>query len=404
MAKLIQSSEVPFHYFMSQQSRRWCLTLNNPENYCTNGRDITLEELFSEYDKTSGLRYAIWQLEKGDEGTPHIQAYVEFGRPTRFSFIKPWFDTHGHWEVARKPREACVRYCSKEPSRISGPWEFGDSQLNPGKRTDILECKRMLDDNVPESEIAETCFKPWAKYFKAFREYRRIRSPSRDFKTQVYVFWGVSGTGKTRLAKFISDAGSTYWLAPNSSWFDDYEGQENVIIDDFYGTLPYSTLLRVLDRTELRLESKGGHINFVAKRIFITSNKQPAEWYDCSKHPLDALRRRIDFELYFLCENQRTLIKGSALPSFFKGWGLTIRLTTELGDEISPMDAEEEMRRHYNEALDKTVLSTFDCDGIEVYNPNFGPSSDGDDNNWIGYTTEEWSGAEGKQNVIDLTE
>ncbi len=45
-------------------SRRWCLTLNNPENYCTDGRDITLAELFNEH-KNSGLRYAIWQLEKG---------------------------------------------------------------------------------------------------------------------------------------------------------------------------------------------------------------------------------------------------------------------------------------------------------------------------------------------------
>ncbi len=399
---------------MSTQARRWFLTLNNPEEYCTaNGRDIHPEKLF-EKAADCGVRYAIWQLEKGSEGTPHIQAYIEYERPVRIVACQKFIT--GHWEVARKPREAGIRYCSKEDTRISGPWEFGDSQLGgAGKRTDILECKRMLDENVPESEIAETCFKPWAKYFKAFREYRRIRSPPRDFKTQVYVFWGVSDTGKTRLAKFISDAGSTYWLAPNSSWFDDYEGQENVIIDDFYGTLPYSTILRLLDRFELRLESKGGHTNFVAKRVFITSNKQPAEWYDSSKHPLDALRRRIDYELYFLCENQRTLIKGSALPAFWKGWGLTIRLVDEKGVEILQEGAEQEMRRHYDEALDKTVLSTYDCDGIEQFNPNFGPSS-GDDNdynrdygddNWNGYggsTTEEWSGAEGKQNVIDLTE
>ncbi len=49
---------------MTNQSRRWCLTLNNPEHHCTNGRNITVAELFKEF-KDSGLRYAIWQLEKG---------------------------------------------------------------------------------------------------------------------------------------------------------------------------------------------------------------------------------------------------------------------------------------------------------------------------------------------------
>ncbi len=379
---------------MNVPSRRWCLTLNNPEKYCTNGRDITLEELFSEY-KDSGLRYAIFQLEQGDSGTPHVQAYCEFKRPFRLTALQAWFDSHGHWEVARKPREACISYCSKKESHVAGPWTFGeDRESGQGERNDILGCKRMLDEGFSERQIAQQCFKPWTKYFKAFREYRRIVSPSRDFKTQVYVFWGNTGTGKSRLAKLIGDSGSTYWLAPNSHWFDDYEGQETVIFDDFYGSIPYSTLLRIMDRTELRLESKGGHVDFVAKRLLITSNKQPSEWYDGSKYPVDALRRRIDHELYFLCENQRTVLKGPALPIFFTGWGQRIRLVDEIGDELQAETAEAEMRKHFED----TQLTTWDC---------------GSNNNaeTEEYNTEEWefdnqflSRPDGKDNVVDLTE
>ncbi len=377
-------------------SRRWCLTLNNPEKYCTDGRDITLPELFNEY-KDSGLRYAIYQLEEGENGTPHVQAYCEFKSPVRRP--QAWFDSHGHWEAARKPREACVRYCSKKESHVSGPWTFGDDrECGQGERNDILACKRMLDEGSSEREIAQQCFKPWTKYFKAFREYRRLVSPSRNFKTQVYVFWGNTGTGKSRLAKLIGDAGSTYWLAPNSHWFDDYEGQETVIFDDFYGSIPYSTLLRIMDRTELRLESKGGHVDFVAKRLLITSNKQPAEWYDGTKYPVDALYRRIDHNIYFLCDNQRTVLKGPALPIFFTGWGNRVRLVDEIGDTLHAEDAEAEMRRHFED----TQLTTWDCD---ANNNAIGP----DEDQYIGpgYTTEEWESdfiASGKDNVVDLTD
>ncbi len=253
-----------------------------------------------------------------------------------------------------------------------------------------MQCKRMLDEGIDDKTISDQCFKPWAKYHKAFKEYRRIQSVSRDFKTQVYVFWGNTGTGKTRLAKLIADIGSTYWLAPNSHWFDDYEGQETVIFDDFYGTIPYSSMLRIMDRTELRLESKGGHVNFVAKRLLITSNKQPAEWYDGSKYPLDALRRRIDHEVYFLCDNQRTVIRGPALPIFWEGWGNPIRLVDEIGDELYAECAEDTMRRHF----ENTQLTTWDCIGPDE-DQYIGP----------GYTTEEDLQGHGKENkCIDLTE
>ncbi len=379
-------------------SRRWCLTLNNPEQHCTDGRDITLEEIFEEF-KDTGLRYAVWQLEKGSEGTPHVQAYCEFGRMFRLAGVSKLLK--GHWEVARKPREACIRYCSKEATRVQGPWYFGDSNTGgQGTRVDIMQCKRLLDENVSEREIAQSCFKPWTKYFKAFREYKRISSPSRDFKTQVYVFWGNTGTGKTRLAKLIADAGSTYWLAPNSHWFDDYEGQETVIFDDFYGSIPYSTLLRIMDRTELRLESKGGHINFVAKRLLITSNKQPSEWYDGSKYPVDALRRRIDHEVYFLCENQRTVLKGDALPIFWTGWGTPQRIVDERGDELYAECAEDTMRKHF----EATAVTKWDSQDRHGWEPDecWGP----DEDQYIGpgYTTEEWElDSTGKQNVVDLT-
>ncbi len=291
---------------------------------------------------------------------------------------------------------------------MSGFWEFGESATGgQGSRSDIMQCKRMLDDGASDHEIAEACWKPWTKYFKAFEVYRRISTPDRDWKTQVYVFWGQSGTGKSRLAKWICSSSSTYWKSPNSSWFDGYSGEENIILDDFYGSLPYSTILRLLDRTELRLESKGGHVNIIPKRIFITSNKQPSEWYDGAKCPLDALLRRIEHIVYFMCDNQRTLIKGPALPVFWHGWedlAPQVHLVNEKGDVLYPQSAEDQMRKHFEATELRTQdFGDFTTDYTTDENNNcefVGP----------GYTTEEYEydmefpDGTGKKNCIDLTD
>ena len=74
------------------------------------------------------------------------------------------------------------------------------------------------------------------------------------------------------------------------------ESQETVIIDDFYGWMPFDTLLRLTDRYPMLVDIKGGAVQFTAKRIIITSNEVPDNWYpnvSCLPHRWNALLRRI---------------------------------------------------------------------------------------------------------------
>ena len=68
-------------------------------------------------------------------------------------------------------------------------------------------------------------------------------------------------------------------------------GHEVVIIDEFYGWLPFDLLLRVCDRYPLLVETKGGQTQFVAKVIVITSNSLPSNWYKSAYFP--SLVRRV---------------------------------------------------------------------------------------------------------------
>jgi len=75
-------------------------------------------------------------------------------------------------------------------------------------------------------------------------------------------------------------------------WWDGYQGQKILLIDDFYGTIKYGKLLNILDIYPLRLPTKGGHTYANWEKIYITSNDKPDKWYQKGLTP--ALERRLN--------------------------------------------------------------------------------------------------------------
>ncbi len=327
--------------------RRYCFTLNNTE-------ETELEKLL---DAEKGdIKYAIWQLEKGEgtrsnsnrarspdenEGTLHIQGYVELARPQRYSYLHKWFNGRAHWEEAKGSRAANIKYCSKEDTRVEGPWTMGEGPQQ-GKRNDLLEVKDAIQHGASDRELAENYFPTWTRNFKSFREYRRLISPERDWQTSCIVLWGTKGTGKSSLARRLCDGRSTYWTIPNSSWWDGYEGQEFIIIDEYDGSIQHNTLLRLLDCNPLQLEIKGGTTQITPRRIFITSQTSPQSWYNTDKFDYGALARRIDIELEFVDTENRILHKGPALqPFWFNITGGPMAVADIMGNGLTP----EEMKK-----------------------------------------------------------
>jgi len=113
---------------------------------------------------------------------------------------------------------------------------------------------------------------------------------------EVKVFWGPTGTGKTHRAS--QESGRPYWLpnpnGPNALYFDGYDGQDTIIIDDFYGWIPFHTMLRLCDKYHCTLNTKGGTTSLKHKKVIITSNLPPRDWYKNVKDDLfAAFARRI---------------------------------------------------------------------------------------------------------------
>lgn len=62
-------------------------------------------------------------------------------------------------------------------------------------------------------------------------------------------------------------------------WMDGYNGEEDVVIEDYNGEINYRIFLRMLDKYANLMQVKGGTVQFSPKRIWISTNIAPRMWY-----------------------------------------------------------------------------------------------------------------------------
>lgn len=107
---------------------RFIGTLNNP--------DTTVMEAYLEHWVTRhGAVYCCGQLEKGKEGTVHLQFAIAFPKPgKRITGLKKYCDK-AHFEPVVTDN-GIDAYCMKEETRIEGPWEFGVRPVQRNSKTD----------------------------------------------------------------------------------------------------------------------------------------------------------------------------------------------------------------------------------------------------------------------------
>lgn len=176
-------------------------------------------------------------------------------------------------------------------NKTSGPFEIGECPDDKrGKRTDLLDVKRRMDEGATEKEIADEFFGPWCRYERAFKKYRMMSMAGRSHQTKVIIVWGPPGTGKTKLvtkmAKEQAEAlrSSVFTLTDamkhsTGVWWDGYLGQKVVVIEEFEGWICRNQFKALVNHFPLNLQIKGSAVPFMGEVIYITSNKPPNQWW-----------------------------------------------------------------------------------------------------------------------------
>ena len=238
-----------------------------------------------------------------DTGRRHYQGYVRCKKSVALPYLRRKLPG-AHWDPRQKrtsphvAHEKAKAYCSKEDTREPGtlPVIWGPDP-QPGRRTDLLDWKEAIDSGAPDHELWESHFACMLRYSSALRQYRLAVAQRRSTPPQVHVFWGPTGTGKSRRAEFISRGSTTFWK-PKGQWFDGYEGQTVAIFDDFRADVPFRLLLQVLDRYPLIVPVKGGFVNWNPSIVIFTSNHSPESWYSTTNEIPALLRRLGDGVVY----------------------------------------------------------------------------------------------------------
>jgi len=163
-----------------------------------------------------------------------------------------------------------------------------------GGRSDLDEVKALIDGGASMTEVADNHFGSFCRYNRGFALYKQLKMKKNMLRAiEVQVYFGPPGTGKTSRA-FEEGGEDAYWLSkPNSNrcFWDGYDGQKTVVIDEFYGWLPRDLMQRLCDRFPTMVETKGSAVPFLAEKIIITSNQHPEKWW--RRLGLGAMVRRL---------------------------------------------------------------------------------------------------------------
>lgn len=228
----------------------------------------------------------------------HQQGYVRFNQPKSLRQLKG-VDPKIHWEPSKGSEESNIKYCTKDDTRVAGPFQFG-TPAQPGKRKDIDIVRQLVKEKKTLLQIADEVSSYQALRFA--QTYLAIQPVQKREQPVVYWLWGSTATGKTRWAwERAEEIRATTWCSHDTlQWFDGYTGQQYVIIDDFRGSsCKFSFFLKILDRYPLKVPVKGGYVTWEPQVIVITSPFEPDNVYRKEKEDLRQLLRRINFIKHF---------------------------------------------------------------------------------------------------------
>lgn len=233
--------------------------------------------------------YIRGQREVGAGGYEHWQVLVAFKRQVRLAAVKAAFTDTTHAEPSRS--NAADEYVWKADTRVAGTqFELGNK---PIRRNSAADWARIRDAAIA-GDLRSNDIPPdvLVRHIGGLQRVRAEFSKPIAVDRHISVLWGPTGTGKTFRA--WQEAGNeAYVKNPSNRWWDGYQGESNIIIDEFDGGIPISDLLRYLDRYPLRGETKGSTVSLNYRNVWITSNLHPREWYpEAHRAHIEALYRR----------------------------------------------------------------------------------------------------------------
>lgn len=258
------------------QSKNWCWTLNNYT-------EAELESIAS-----IECRYVVYGKEVGQEGTPHLQGFIVFNNNKRLGAVKKLIP-RAHWEPAKGSAEQNITYCSKDgavTARGEPPLSKAQSGANEKARW------KRARESAEAGNLQDVPDDIYVRYYRTLKEIKKdhMQKPEDADDTTGIWFYGPPECGKSRRAR--AEYPNSYFKAYNK-WWDGYQGEETVILDDFEKDAVLGHHLKIwADRYSFIAETKGGALHIRPKKIIVTSNYSIDQVFGADPVLCAAIRRR----------------------------------------------------------------------------------------------------------------
>lgn len=261
---------------------------------------------------SSALRYQVERCPSTKRH--HYQGFSTFKSPVAFAGIMKVFPGI-HLEVCKGTVADNLAYCSKEESRVCGPYGFGEFPVQ-GKRNDLAVVRALVDSGATMRDICASADVSGYQALRCAELLFKYKKPKLVPSRQVFWFYGSTGSGKT---KTVHDTESDLWVnSIDCKWYDSYCGEVAALIDDYRpGDLSFKTMLRLLDVYPLRVPIKGGFVSWDPIRVYVTCPYSIEECFKArSDEDIGQLKRRVTEERLFGSVVLRKEYLGFSAPGF----------------------------------------------------------------------------------------
>lgn len=216
-----------------------------------------------------------------------------------------------HVEQCRGTHDECVAYCTKEGTRLEGPWELGDRKVvGSGRRNDLKNVQDLLDAGGSMRDVATKHFGEWVKYRKAFQDYANMKKAAKSVVkwnldmfsmmpldlTKAVWLYGPTNCGKTSFAKAHFKCPLLVQQIEDLKSFDPTVN-DGIVFDDMSFThVPFQQVLRLFDMDDdsvIFCRYENAVIPAGTKRIFTHNHHEAWIPKDLMENQYDALNRRV---------------------------------------------------------------------------------------------------------------
>lgn len=244
-------------------------------------------------------KYIVIGKEVGQEGTPHLQGYIQFKTAIRVKrasqVLKEALAKGCYTEASKGSPDQNRTYCTKGDDYV----EWGTIPVQ-GKRQDLEAAYEDARSDIPMIDVADMHRSAFIRYHKGIKAVRELHNEAEAeaWRTiRVVVHSGPTGCGKTKAAMewLDGDDKAPYKIQGRYlKWWDRYEGHKKIVIDEYNNNVAIDEMLALLDGYKLRLPVKGGFTYARWSEVHITTNLKWEQWHEQAKEEHKAaLKRRI---------------------------------------------------------------------------------------------------------------